>query len=89
MSSRTVIPGLVVACIAILFIFRYQFEMRPVVFSLLFLGVYWNILPWLVIGSDERDKRKRIASVLLILPCNGFGANAKGCIFSVYFMRLL
>lgn len=49
--------GLVVACIAILFIFRYQFEMRPVVFSLLFLGVYWNILPWLIIGSGARASR--------------------------------
>ena len=31
----------------ILFIFRYQFEIRPVLFSLIFLGVYWNVLPWL------------------------------------------
>lgn len=59
--------GSVVACIVILFIFRYQFEMRPVVFSLLFLGIYWNLLPWFIIGSDECDKRKRIASALLIL----------------------
>ena len=67
LSSRTCHPGLssriysgtglVVACIAILFIFRYQFEMRPVVFSLLFLGVYWNILPWLIIGSGARASR--------------------------------
>ena len=31
----------------ILFIFRYQFEIRPVLFSLIFLGVYWNVLLWL------------------------------------------
>ena len=77
--------GLVVACIAILFIFRYQFEMRPVVFSLLFLGVYWNILPWLIIGSDERDKRKRIASVLLILSLQWFWCKCQG----LYILGLL
>lgn len=31
--------------IGLLFLFRYQLEIRPVVFSLLFLGVYWNLLP--------------------------------------------
>ena len=41
----------------ILFIFRYQFEIRPVVFSLLFLGVYWNVLPWLFIGGSRSDTR--------------------------------
>ena len=76
LSSRTCHPGLssriysgtgsAIACI-LLFVFRYQFEMRPVVFSLLFLGIFWNLLPWFIIGSDERDKRKRIASALLIL----------------------
>ena len=95
LSSRTCHPGLssriysgtglVVACIAILFIFRYQFEMRPVVFSLLFLGVYWNILPWLIIGSDERDKRKRIASVLLILSLQWFWCKCQG----LYILGLL
>ena len=33
--------------VVILFIFRYQLEIRPVLFSLLFLGIYWNVLPWL------------------------------------------
>ena len=37
----------------ILFVFRFQFEMRPVLFSLLFLGIYWNVLPWLVEGRIE------------------------------------
>ncbi len=31
--------------VVLLFIFRYHFEIRPVLFSLLFLGIYWNILP--------------------------------------------
>jgi len=29
----------------LLFVFRYHFEIRPVLFSLLFLGIYWNVLP--------------------------------------------
>ena len=59
--------------------------MRPVVFSLLFLGIYWNILPWLIIGSDERDKRKRIASVLLILSLQWFWCKCQG----LYILGLL
>ena len=51
--------------LVILFIFRYQFEMRPVLFSLIFLGVYWNLLPWLFItvGTSHyvRDKKTNIA----------------------------
>lgn len=31
--------------VTLLFIFRFQLEMRPIVFSLLFLGIYWNVLP--------------------------------------------
>ena len=34
-----------VFCILLLFVFRYHFEIRPVLFSLLFLGIYWNVLP--------------------------------------------
>lgn len=63
--------GLVVACIVILFIFRYQFEMRPVAFSLLFLGIYWNILPWLIIGSGARASRLNCHSG----HCAGIGFN--------------
>ena len=29
----------------LLFVFRYHLEIRPVLFSLLFLGIYWNLLP--------------------------------------------
>lgn len=51
--------------IVALFVFRYQFEMRPVVFSLLFLGIYWNVLPWLAQGYD--DSKKRWAGAIGIL----------------------
>ena len=68
-----------VSLVVLLFIFRYQFEIRPVLFSLLFLGIYWNVLPWLFMGaglghsgterkcSDRIHKAMRIASALLIL----------------------
>ena len=39
--------------VVVLFIFRYQFEIRPVLFSLLFLGIYWNVLPWLFRSRNE------------------------------------
>lgn len=35
----------VAVSVAFLFLFRFGFELRPVLFSLLFLGVYWNLLP--------------------------------------------
>ena len=41
-------PLAVAVSAVLLFVFRYQMEMRPVVFTLLFLGVYWNAVPWLL-----------------------------------------
>lgn len=37
--------GRITIAFVMLFLFRYQFEIRPVVFSLFFLGIYWNLLP--------------------------------------------
>ena len=42
-----------------LFVFRYCFEIRPVLFSLLILGVYWNLLPGL--------RRVPVAVAILVL----------------------
>ncbi|WP_290761216.1 hypothetical protein [Fibrobacter sp. UBA4297] len=41
----------------ILFTFRYQLEIRPVLLSMLFLGIYWNVLPWLFYGWREERKK--------------------------------
>ncbi len=49
----------VAAAVAILFVFRFSFELRPVLFSLLFLGVYWNVLP--------RLRHVPVAVVVLLL----------------------
>ena len=43
--------------VVLLFIFRYHFEIRPVLFSLLFLGIYWNILPR-IFEDCRSDSRK-------------------------------
>jgi hypothetical protein len=42
--------------VVLLFIFRYQFEIRPVLLSMVFLGIYWNLLPWLFYGWREERK---------------------------------
>lgn len=49
-------PAPVALAGVLLFVFRFQFEMRPVLFSLLFLGVYWNVLPWLLARFVSGDK---------------------------------
>lgn len=51
-----------------LFLFRYQLEMRPVVFTLLFLGVYWNVLPWLLARLASGDKRVMARACIWALP---------------------
>lgn len=48
----------------ILFCFRYQLEIRPIVFTLAFLGIYWNILPWLF--QSEKFSVKHALLTLLV-----------------------
>ena len=68
-----------VLCLVFLFLFRYQFEVRPVLFSLLFLGVYWNAIPWL--AKEWRESRfgiKRIAYAALILVVQWLWCKCQG-----------
>ncbi|MBR6833311.1 MAG: hypothetical protein IKM81_07980 [Fibrobacter sp.] len=63
----------------VLFVFRYHFEMRPVLFSLLFLGIYWNAIPWLV--KKYRESRldvKQVACAALILALQWFWCKCQG-----------
>ena len=48
---------------AALFCFRFHFELRPVVFSMLFLGIYWNLVPRIF----DREGFRKIPIVLLLL----------------------
>ena len=63
LRKRAVDLRLLASLVAVLFCLRYQFEMRPVVFSMLFLGIYWNLVPRILDGAG----RRRIVSVLSVL----------------------
>jgi hypothetical protein len=68
--------------VALLFIFRYHFEIRPVLFSLLFLGIYWNVLPSLFEKFHCESRRgaaiSRCCSVTLILTIQWFWCKCQG-----------
>ena len=61
--GRLPLPLKIAVCVLLLFTFRYQLEARPVLFSLLFLGLYWNVLPWILRGG-LRDTRLNCCSGL-------------------------
>lgn len=48
---------------AVLFCFRFHFELRPIVFSMLFLGIYWNLVPRIF----DREGLRKIPVVLSLL----------------------
>ncbi len=78
-GSASASPAKWVLCLAFFFIFRYQFEMRPVLFSLLFFGVYWNVLPWL--AKEWRESRfsvKLMACTVLILAIQWLWCKCQG-----------
>ncbi|MCQ2089572.1 MAG: hypothetical protein MJY93_04930 [Fibrobacter sp.] len=85
----------VVVAAILIFVFRYQLEMRPVVLSLLFLGIYWNVIPWLAMGYDDKKKQWAAAIGILCLQwiwCKCQGLYILGPIFAlativVYFDR--
>ena len=86
-------PLAIAVTAVILFVFRFQMEMRPVVFTLLFLGIYWNAVPWLLarlISGDkrasERVKTCLVAFALLILQwlwCKFQGLYILGPLFAL------
>ncbi|WP_407443744.1 hypothetical protein [Fibrobacter sp.] len=52
--------------VILLFVFRYQMEMRPIVFSLVFLGFFWNLLPF-VFGTNSKGRKILGIAVLLLI----------------------
>ena len=58
-SKSAVLVGAALAAL-VLFIFRYHFEIRPVLFSLLFLGIYWNLLPEILNSSSHSSRTSRL-----------------------------
>ncbi len=95
-NSRINVIAQVAACVLLLFIFRYQFEIRPVLFSLLFLGMYWKVLPWLFDGGAWNGKRnieKTVVAVVAILAvqwlwCKFQGLYILGPIFALIVLAL-
>ena len=72
--------------IVLAFIFRYQFEIRPVVLSLLFLGIYWNVLPWLVKGGFSWQRKIAVALGLCLVQwiwCKCQGLYILGPLFAL------
>lgn len=75
-------------CVIFLFIFRYHFELRPVLFSLLFLGAYWNLFPLVFAPADAaknppkpRTCKLRLKTVIpaaLVLVIQWFWCKCQG-----------
>lgn len=65
--------------ILLLFVFRFHFEIRPVLFSLVFLGVYWHAIPWLAEKwRESRFNAKVVACAVLILAVQWFWCKCQG-----------
>ena len=72
--------------VVLLFVFRYHFEMRPVLFSLLFLGFYWNVLPRLFANSRLTPVNTLFAVLILAIQwtwCKTQGLYILGPLFAV------
>lgn len=72
--------------VVLLFVFRYHFEMRPVLFSLLFLGIYWNVLPRLFANSRLTPVNTLFAVLILAIQwtwCKTQGLYILGPLFAV------
>lgn len=50
----------------LLFVLRYQMEMRPILFSLVFLGIYWNVLPWMF-RTGFKNWKVVLSALLVVL----------------------
>ncbi len=55
--------------IVLLFIFRYHLEIRPVLFSLLFLGVLWNLVPCIegMWGKQNKTNVQKLGLAAVVL----------------------
>lgn len=71
--------------VAVLFVFRYTFEIRPVLFTLVFLGAYWNILPELTAQGTCLRKKLLFCAILFAIQwfwCRTQGLFILGPIFA-------
>ncbi len=71
--------------VTVLFVFRYTFEIRPVLFTLVFLGAYWNILPELTAQGTSLRKKLLFCAILFAIQwfwCRTQGLFILGPIFA-------
>lgn len=71
--------------VLILFVLRYQMEVRPVLFSMVFLGVYWNLVPWIFRNGFRKLKVVPVAILMFGLQwlwCKSQGLFVLGPIFA-------
>ena len=69
-----------------LFALRFHFELRPVLFSLLFLGIFWNVLPRLFASSRLTPVNTILAILVLAIQwtwCKTQGLYILGPLFAV------
>ena len=81
-SKPAALVGATLAAL-VLFVFRYHFEIRPVLFSLLFLGIYWNLLPEILNSSSHSSRTSRLEPrtyflLLFVLVIQWFWCKCQG-----------
>lgn len=75
-SSNHAVFTAVALSFAILFAFRYTFEIRPILFSLVFLGAYWNILP--ALNASVITLRKKMILCILLFAMQWIWCRTQG-----------
>ena len=83
LEKKDVRPAAAVSLVVVLFCLRYQLEIRPAVFSMLFLGIYWNLVPRMLGWSGIR-RAVAVISMLLLqwLWCRFQGLYILGPVFA-------
>lgn len=72
--KRKILPVHFALLFAFAFLFRYAFECRPILFSMLFLGIFWNLLPQL----EKRISPKWILSAAAMLAVEWIWVRTQG-----------
>lgn len=84
-SKSATLAGVTLAAL-IFFIFRYHFEFRPVLFSLLFLGIFWNLLPHIFRAPRLASRTYFLLLFILVIQwlwCKCQGLYILGPLFAV------
>lgn len=72
--KRKILPVHFALLFAFAFLFRYAFECRPILLSMLFLGIFWNLLPQL----EKRISAKWILSTVVLIAVEWIWVRTQG-----------